>query len=360
MTTNRPVSAEEGRKRALARFRQKKFREAGQLLAEVCRQNPRDDEAWLIQGLCAQHLGRLDQAMALLERAVSLRPTSARFHNALGSACLQRGHVDRALGCFRQALRIKNDYAEAHDNLTEALLAGGYYLEAVKGCETALEVLPDSGQIRARLAFALEQTHQLDAARSAAQEAIAVEPGNQRANLILARLDKRSGDLNQARVRLQRALGAPLPPPARLAAELGDVLDRMGDYTAAFRAFETANQTLARMVPPALAAQNPIFTHMARNREWFTRIRTAGWKREPSTDSPRPPKFLVGFPRSGTTLTEQVICSLPQIVPTDERPVLSRLVGEFPTLVGRTVSYPRTWPNSAARNWGGSETATGH
>lgn len=341
MTTNRLVTAG-WQKRALALFRQKQFREAGQLVAEVCRQNPRDEEAWLIQGLCAQHLGRLDQAMALLQRAVSLNPSSARFHNALGGACLQRGHVERALGCFRAALRIENDYAEAHDNLTKALLAGSYYLEAVKGCQTALEVLPDCGQIRARLAFALEQTHQLDAARSAAQEAIAIEPGNVRANLILAKLDKRSGYLNDARARLQRALGAPLPPSqsATLAAELGDVLDRMGDYDAAFRAFENANQTLARTVPPALAAQNSILAHMACNREWFTRIRTAGWKREPSTGSPRSPIFLVGFPRSGTTLTEQVICSLPQIVPTDERPVLSRLVGEFSTLFGRPVNYP--------------------
>ena len=341
MATNRQATSS-AKQRALALFRKKQFMKAGQHLAGICRKEPTDGEAWLLQGLCAQNLGRLDQAIPLLERAVELRPVSARYHNALGNACLQRGYVDRAVASFRSALNINNDNAEAHENLNQALLAGGYFHEAVAACRAALQVSPDSAQIHELLAFALEQTHQMDAARHAARKAITLEPRNVRANLIVARLDKRAGELTTAHDRLQHVLHTPLPPvqEATLAAELGDVLDRMGEYNAAFQAFQNANQALAKTVPTTLAAQNSIFTHIARCQDWFSHKRTANWHKEQQTNTSRPPIFLVGFPRSGTTLTEQVIASLKQIVPSDERPVLSRMVSEFSTLVGRPLSYP--------------------
>jgi len=341
MAVKRPATTL-AKQRAMTLFRKKQFMQAGQQFAEICQKDPTDAEAWMLQGLCAQNLQRLDHAIPLLERAAVLGPASARYHNALGNACLQRGYVDRAVASYRKALDINNVNTEAHENLNEALLAGGHFHEAVTACRAALQVMPGSAKIHELLAFALEQTHQMDAARLAARKAIALDPKNVRANLILARLDRRAGELPAAHDRLQSVLHSPLPPvqEATLAAELGDVLDRMGDYNAAFQAFQHANQALEKMVPATLATQNSILTHIARNREWFTRERTAGWQIEQLTDTPRPPIFLVGFPRSGTTLTEQVIASLKQIAPTDERPVISRMVSEFSTVVGRPVSYP--------------------
>ena len=343
MTATR-ASTISAKRRALALFRNKQYAAAGKQLAELCQKDPGDGEAWLLQGLCAQNLGRLDHAIPLLERAVALEPASARFHNALGNAWLQCRHVDRAVETFRKAVQFSNDNAEARAMLGEALLAGSYFHEAVRTCRASLQVLPESAQIHAQLAFALEQTHQLDAARSAALEAATLEPGNMRAHLVLARLDRRSGNLDAARDRMQRVLHAPLPPvqEATLTAELGDVLDRMGDYDAAFRSFQAANQALTKLIPPALAAQKTIFTRISRNREAFTRERTAGWGPEQSTDASRTPIFLVGFPRSGTTLTEQIFASLKQIVPTDERVLLGSLADEIPTLVGRPAHYPES------------------
>jgi len=341
MAANRPATAS-AKQRAVTLFRNNQFNKAGQHFAEICQKDPTDAEAWLLQGLCAQNLRQLDQAIPLLKRAVALSPASARYHNALGNACLQRGYVDQAVASFRKALDINNDNAEAHENLNKALLAGSYFHEAAAACRAALQVVPDSAQIHELLAFALEQTHQKDAARRAAEDAIALEPMNVRANLILARLDRRAGELPAAHDRLQQILRIPLPPvqEATLAAELGDVLDRLGDYNAAFQAFQHASQALAKTVPGTLAAQNSILTHIARNQEWFTRERTAGWQKEQQTNASKPPIFLVGFPRSGTTLTEQVLGTLKQIAPSDERSVLNRMVSEFSTLVGRPVSYP--------------------
>ena len=107
MTATR-ASTISAKRRALALFRNKQYAAAGKQLAELCQKDPGDGEAWLLQGLCAQNLGRLDHAIPLLERAVALEPASARFHNALGNAWLQCRHVDRAVATFRRAVQCSS------------------------------------------------------------------------------------------------------------------------------------------------------------------------------------------------------------------------------------------------------------
>jgi Flp pilus assembly protein TadD len=340
-------ATEPERTKARILYRENKFRDAGMLFSKISQRNPQDHEAWLMQGLCLQKLGQLQQATAFMERARALKPRSAKILNALGFAWLERGWTDRAIQTLQQALEQKPDYIDAHDNLIKALLAASRYHAAIAACHTALQYSPDSADLLCQLAVALEQTHQLDEARTAANKALKLNPAQVRAGLILAKLDKRSGKLAEACQLLQSLLKRSLPPlqTATLAAELGDVLDRMGDYTGAFKAFDTGNRTLAQTITPAQAAQGSIFDQIERHRQWFSRATTAGWETAPPVHEKPSPLFLVGFPRSGTTLTEQILASLEQIVPSDEKPVLSRLASELPGLLNRPFRYPEDLNN---------------
>jgi hypothetical protein len=287
-------------------------------------------------------MGQLDRAIPLLEHAVKLQPLSAEARDKLGSAWFQKGWIGPAIDSFREALRLKRDFVVAHDHLIKALLASAYYHEAIDACHDAFAVAPATADLHCQLAVALEQTHQLDEALAAVKEALSIEPAHVRANFVMARLEKRSGDLVGARDRLNRTLQKNLPPvqAASLADELGDVLDRMGDYAAAYRAFETGNNVLARTVTPAQAAQEPIFEKISGLKQWFSEGDTGGWGNTLPNDDKSPPVFLVGFPRSGTTLTEQLIASLEQFIPSDEKPMLDRLVHELPELIRRSFRYP--------------------
>jgi Flp pilus assembly protein TadD len=341
MSMNSPPLDHE-REQAHGLYREQKFLEASMLFSKISQRNPRDHDALLMQGLCLYRLGQLDKAITLLKQAASLDPQSARAANALGQVWLEKGWVDPAIQNLKQALQLKKDYTKAHENLIKTLLASSRFLEAINACRTALQYSPDSAWLHCQLAVALEQSHQLEEARTAAETADKLEPGHVRANLIIAKLDKRSNRLMLARDRLRSLLTRRLPPlqAATLAAELGDVLDRMGNYSAAFRAFDAGNRVLAQTVTPEQAAHASIFDQIERHKKWFTRSSTQGWKNIQLEDAKSSPLFLVGFPRSGTTLTEQVLSSLEQIVPSDEKPILSRLVSELPGLLNRPIHYP--------------------
>ena len=310
--------------------------------ARLAKQVPGNAEAWLMQGVCLQHLGRVDQGVTLLEKAISLNPRSAQAHYLLGLSWLEKGWIDRALRSLCEALRLKPDYVEARVQQVELLLLLSRYQEAVGASREGLNNSPGSADLLCQLAVALEHRHHLEEARVAAEKAQAIAPHHARASLMLAKLDRRTGELQRARDRLLSTLKVKLPPLpyAQVTAELGDILDRMGDFSAAYQAFDAGNQAMAGTVTPAQAAQKSVFEQIDRHRAWFSTASTESWVDAlPEIDTPSP-MFLVGFPRSGTTLTEQVFASLNRIVASDEQPMLGRLISELPMLLQRPFRYP--------------------
>ncbi|MCK5003177.1 MAG: sulfotransferase [Gammaproteobacteria bacterium] len=330
------------KKQAYELFQNQEYKKSGACFQEITRTNPQDDDAWLMQALCMQKLGQVEPAISCLERAISINPNSEKAYNYLGQAWLSKGWTNLAITNFRHAIQLKADNIEAHRNLIIALVATSQYHEAVDACRNALQYDPSDANIHCHLAVALEHIYQLEEARSEAEKALKINPGHVRANLIIAKLDKRAGNLENARVRLSAELKKNLPPlqVATLAAELGDVLDRMGNYAAAYRSFDAGNMALAKTVSPAQATQNNIFDQINRHLQWFTHSATENWNNTVLKDDKPSPIFLVGFPRSGTTLTEQVLASLDTIIPSDEQPILSRLISELPMLLKRPFRYP--------------------
>ena len=74
------------RKKAFGLLHKQQYREAGMCFAQLAKQAPGDAEAWLMQGVCLQRLGRVEQGIPLLEKAVSLNPQSAKAPYLLGLA----------------------------------------------------------------------------------------------------------------------------------------------------------------------------------------------------------------------------------------------------------------------------------
>ncbi|MDH5764381.1 MAG: sulfotransferase [Gammaproteobacteria bacterium] len=323
-------------------FSSQEYQKSGAAFQKITKINPQDDEAWLMQGLCMLQLGQVESAIVCLERAIAVNPDSADAHYHLGRIWLNRGWTDLAIKNLQHAIDLRENHIDAHRSLVIALLASGKFLETIDACHIALKYAPADANIYCQLAVALEHSNQLEDARSEAEKALNISPGHVRANLIIAKLDKRAGNLEHARLRLMTELNKSLPPLqiATLAAELGDVLDRMGDYTAAYESFDTGNKTLADTISPEQAEQGNVIHQINRHMHWFTPARTEGWDNEVQDNDEPSPIFLVGFPRSGTTLTEQVLASLDSIVPSDEQPVLSRLISELPMLLNRPFRYP--------------------
>jgi tetratricopeptide (TPR) repeat protein len=311
-------------------------KEAEALYRQVLAAEPDHLAAGVNLGHLLLAAGRPDEAIACFDRVLDLAPAQpdALFGRGGAHAALER--FDRAEADFRALLADRPGHAAALNRLGGVLIRQARMAEAIDLLEGAHERHPDNADLLANLASAYEAQSDLEAAAKAARNAQKLRPDAPGPRLLLARLDLRSGRLTEARRGLEDVLALPLDDQRRCEAlfELGQVLDRMGDAEAAYRAFLEAN-ALHAASPAARRFDGARFLgRVAANRAVFTERAPARMPRTPRAaqrDGERPPVFFVGFPRSGTTLVERALAAHPEIVTTEERspltPAVRHLIG---------------------------------
>jgi hypothetical protein len=130
--------------------------------------------------------------------------------------------------------------------------------------------------------------------------------------------------------------------------EKGRLLDRMGRYPEAFAAFDAGRQRL-REVSGQAYLEPQAQQLAARLKNFFTAKRLATLPRAARRDDVAQPLFVLGFPRSGTTLLEQTLSAHPRIAAGDELPIVHAIVELMP----RILDSPLTYPDALAELWMG-------
>ncbi len=238
--------------------------------------------------------GRLNEAEASYRRALQVVPDGADVHVNLGKTLQDMGRTGEAEASYRRALRIKPDHAEAHNNLGETLMESGRLDEAEASLRRALQIRPDYIKVRLSLASVRkvkaddENLAALLAAEEAARNSATSLHGEDAMCLHFA-LGKSYGDL--------------------------------GDPEKAFPHFLEGNRLKRATFDyrPERVAKH--FAAIMRNFDAATpdRLRGGG---DPSTL----PIFVLGMPRSGTTLVEQIIASHPDVHGAGELPDLTAIL----------------------------------
>jgi tetratricopeptide (TPR) repeat protein len=285
-------------------------------------------------------LGQNKHAVAGYRRVVEARADHPEAHFNLGFALASMGRREEAAAAYRRAVAIQPDYFHAWNNLGALLLADGRGEEAIVCLRRLVELRPQAPSSICNLARALEMANQLDEAGELVGRVLALNPHHAQARLLMATIERRQGRTEEARHRLIELIDPNLSDPAIAASAflaLGLVLDQKGEYARAFRAFRQGNSIRGQLAE----AQEPERLHatIERYRDWFTAERMAAWAGR-ADDDPRPPVFFVGFPRSGTTLMEQMLAAHPDIVTTGERSPLAGVIAALPGLVGDSADYP--------------------
>ena len=351
------------------------FGEAANALARAVVCNSRHAPAHHTLGSVLMRLGHTDQAIGNLQQAVNLKPSFAEAHGDLGNALRLAGRLDEAEQSLRSALRLKPNearihlhlallykqqrryadaaascrtaitlqpaFAEAHNELGNVLQNLGEQEQALASYRKALDLRPDSVEAWTNLGLTLERLHRLEEARAAAQAALAQAPGHYGANLLCARLDSRAGAQQQARERLEALLRQSLAPRdyAMAAMDLSQVLDKLGEPVLAFERFAAAKAAWRTVLAATSYDTGQLPAHIARLHAWFS---THECNRDTASadDGLAAPIFLVGFPRSGTTLMEQILESHPHLTGSREEPLITRLLESATTPLGRPFAYP--------------------
>lgn len=270
---------------------------------------------------------RFDEAVALLERAVALAPNDVAARNALG-LCLHRleRHTE-ALVQFDQVVAAAPGFAGAHGARGGALEALGRLTDAEAAFRRSLELKPDNLGALAGLAKLMSRRGAHAQARTAAMQVLAAQPGFPDAVSVAAAADLAQGDAAGAQARLEALIADPrLTVQQRALAHglLGDALDAQDRVPEAFTAYAACNMGLWRAYAKAYGGQ-PSALDFARGMiERLAEIAPHAWS-APAAPAPSGVKehvFLLGFPRSGTTLLEQVLAGHPEVETLEERETL--------------------------------------
>jgi len=279
--------------------------------------------------------GKFEESLRLLQRAVTIAPGDVGARNAL-ALCLQR--LDRpaeALYHVDELLKKHPDLGFAHVNKGNALIGLGWLGRAKMSHLRALELEP--GNLAATAALASIATHrgEHDEARRWAEQALKLAPGFPDAVLSLAAAELAGGANLKAETLLHQLILDSRAGPsdkARASGLLGDVLDALGRYPEAFDAYSTCNVAL-RHIHRRFASGTSMLDYTRAMSAAMANFGERTWPKNESADtSPAGALghvFLLGFPRSGTTLLEVVLDGHPQVASIEEHELLTDAVLKF-------------------------------
>jgi tetratricopeptide (TPR) repeat protein len=273
--------------------------------------------------------GENDAALPLLLRARELVPRHVGTLDALGQCLTRLGRPRDAVGVFDAALAIAPD-ARLLFNKAMALEDASDLDGARAAFEQAVKHKPDHGEAQARLALLAVQRGDTKSARDLGARALKCDPREPSARIALASAALEDRDMAEAETHVAALLqdGSLSPVNLSFAHGLaGDVLDAQDEPAQAFAAYGAAKATLRAVYAPTMTGES-VLAREQRLANYFSATPPDTWQ-----GAAEPTKlthvFLVGFPRSGTTLLEQVLASHAQVAAMEERACLTDSAAEF-------------------------------
>ena len=281
--------------------------------ADICqahlRANPDDPNALnlLAAARAAQH--RLAEAIRHAGRAAYLRPDHGPFHKNLAALYLRAGDAEAAAAALSRALQANPDDRPARQNLASVLMELARYEEAESHWRALADADPSDPAVAASLTTTLARLARTDDAQRALSRHLSSDPPDDRVAVAMHELATTDDQKNTAEHALRRALQSASPPPRRAVnahAALAKLLEHRGEHDEAFAHYQAANRITADSLPPhdPDAWSRRVDELLAAYHQGADPLRS-------TTDS-RTPVFIVGMPRSGTTLIEQIVARHPK------------------------------------------------
>lgn len=285
--------------------------------------------------------GRLRDAQRLLTDAVAMAPRNAKAQAYLGWVLHHQGDHQGGLEHLRKAVSLDGRQAGLHHMLGMALQVSSRAEEALLSFERAIALKPAMPDPYGALASVHERSSRLDKARATIERGIKAVPGDEQLRAIHCAYRLNDAEIDGAVADL-RALTAPtvnLTARIRACHTLGVALDKRKDADGAWAAYTLCNSLREQLPQVRWALANDTVSPMIAQQMSVTRAHCEKWLAEEPDDGLPTPAFLVGFPRSGTTMLEQVLGAHPGVVATPERGMLMHCVAMFERLLAKRGAF---------------------
>lgn len=319
-----PIDTQSQIQTLVAAFQQGKEDEARRLADVILARVPGEPTAAQVKGMLLIREGKPTDAVKVLEAGRKVMPDHPHLLNTLGVAQKQTGDREGAWRTFAAAAGLDAQYVDPHLNLGNLALEDDARVEARKYFETVLKAQPQNAQALTGLGRLALADGQAEEALRLAGEVLTRAPENVLALLCKAQAHLALGAWEDASKAAEQALVSPQASPTNRALARGlqgEAAEKRGDYADAFDFFEHANRLL-RDIHQGVMDEDSTAYHpqtIARVAAYLTHIPHPD--NTPTVEGPAP-VFLLGFPRSGTTLLEQVLLTHPLVETIEEQDTL--------------------------------------
>lgn len=321
--------------------------EAERVYRAVLAKVPNQPDALNLLGVLAMEAGSHEAAFDFLERAVAARPKDPAILNNYGNALSLVRRYEDAIKHLERALAIKPDMADAWLNLGRTLNLSGQGERALKCFERLVKLRPDSQAAKSGISRAYLSLGRTKDAEDTARDLIATAPGMSSGYVNLSNAVKfKPGAPEIEQVEALIASKETSSKELRgLQFAAAKMYDDVGRYDDAFRYFDLANKSAAGKYDPKAIETSYAELKKTYTRKFFEERANTG------LDSERP-VFIVGMPRSGTTLTETIIGAHPLAHAAGELETIKRCEREMADLVFRDEGVQK---NARTLSWVGVE-----
>jgi tetratricopeptide (TPR) repeat protein len=322
----------------LLRFQQDRLQEAQQLLTRSLEQEPHNANAWSDLGMVRIRTDAPEQALDALSRALALAPEHPDALNNMAQAYRKLRRFDQARPLLEKLVALKPDSAQARYALADVQYKSNDVTNAIANFQKAVRLDPDDRRIRIGLGDAYESNGQF---KQAKMQYLAVLRRDPDSPLALAKLlQLREGTIDTVWIdRAQTLADDPTTPEdgrIRLNVALGYWNDREKRYGEAFRRLQLGYDAQAKRDPFDADGYSGAIDSLIEvlTADFYASAPTSG------IDSERP-IFIVGMPRSGTTLAEQILASHSEVAAGGELSMLLRVSYQIGELSRSGEPYPR-------------------
>lgn len=290
---------------------QERSTEAETALRFAIEADPNLADAWSHLGVALRNQGRYTEAETYYRQALALMPDYADAHNNLGNVLREQKRYAEAVECYRQALKLNPDFAEAHYNIGNVHKEQDHYQDAEAGYRKALEARPHYPEAHNKLGNALKEQGRMDEAAVAFEDAITLKPDFIKAHFSLSAIKTyRDGDPHIAILEelADRVGGLSDEMRMRYWFTMGKMREDLGHADTSFTAYKEGNDIKRASLQWDDKAEDAI---MQRMKEVFSKEFFATHPKP--THGGKAPIFIVGMPRSGTSLLEQILATHPGV-----------------------------------------------
>jgi tetratricopeptide (TPR) repeat protein len=301
-------------RRAQQALNRRALREAHECCARILALEPGHADAHFLMGMIAFMQNHFGKALALIDRAVAREPDNAEYLARRGQCLAMMKRHAEALDSAERALQADPHDAQTVDTIGVVLSHVGEHARAREVLERAAAAAPDNPQYQFNLASAALFVGDLAAAEAAYEAAIAIRPEFCRAHWALADLIKATPEHNHV-ARLEQQLemlgaadgGASINDKLYLSHALAKELEDLGDYARSLEVLQRGKTAKRDSITWSLAEDRAMFETLESEFDAVavTTARTACDSMEPI--------FVLGLPRTGTTLVERILSSHSQV-----------------------------------------------